>query len=105
MTECEILPRNRSVVVWRKNRLHSGTRKRVRTICEVLRELYRDAEARVDHVSMTRIDEAHDMAKRMQTRLEEYAGKARADIYLVRGDDGTEWLTKANYKQREKSRT
>jgi hypothetical protein len=43
-----------------------------RTICEVLRELYRDAELRADHVSMSRLNECHDMAKRMQRKLEEY---------------------------------
>jgi hypothetical protein len=43
----------------------------MRTICEVLRELYRDAEARADALSMARIDEAHDMAKRMDNRLRE----------------------------------
>ncbi len=43
----------------------------MRTICEVLRELYRDAEARSDALSMTRIDEAHDMAKRMEGRIRE----------------------------------
>jgi quinol monooxygenase YgiN len=45
----------------------------MRTICEVLREMYRDAEANGDHLNMQRIDEAHDMAKRMQKKLEEYA--------------------------------
>ena len=44
---------------------------RKRTICEVLRELYRDAEARGDALSMSRLDEAHDMAKRMDRRLHE----------------------------------
>jgi hypothetical protein len=46
-----------------------------RTICEVLRELYRDALARDDAKSMDRLDEAHDMAKRMAYRLEEYKEK------------------------------
>ena len=44
---------------------------RKRTICEVLRELYRDAEARGDALSMGRLDEAHDMAKRMHARIVE----------------------------------
>lgn len=47
-------------------------RKNARTICEVLRELYRDAETRGDAVSMARIDEAHDMAKRMWQKLLTY---------------------------------
>jgi hypothetical protein len=41
-----------------------------------LRELYRDAEARGDALSMAKLDEAHDMAKRMQKKLEEYAPRA-----------------------------
>lgn len=43
-----------------------------RTICEVLRELYRDARERGDAVAMDRCDEAHDMAKRMAHKLEWY---------------------------------
>jgi translation initiation factor IF-3 len=37
----------------------------------VLRELYRDAEARGDALSMVKLDEANDMAKRMHNRLVE----------------------------------
>jgi hypothetical protein len=37
----------------------------------VLRELYREAEARGDALSMAKLDEANDMAKRMQKRIEE----------------------------------
>ena len=40
-----------------------------RTICEVLRELYRDAEARGDRVSIDRLNEAYAMAKRMDAKL------------------------------------
>ena len=40
-----------------------------RTICEVLRELYRDAEARGDKVSIDRLNEAYAMAKRMDAKL------------------------------------
>jgi hypothetical protein len=63
-----------ALVVWRKHPINSRKKpKPIRTICEVLRELHRDAEARGDAISMTRLDEAHDMAKRMQRKLEEYA--------------------------------
>jgi len=62
-----------ALVVWRKHYIKPRKRKHIRTICEVLRELHRDAEARGDALSMTRIEEAHDMAKRMQRKLEEYA--------------------------------
>jgi hypothetical protein len=60
----------RALVVWRKN--YTKARKppkAFRTICEVLRELYRDAEARGDVLSMQRIDECTDMAKRMDSKL------------------------------------
>lgn len=62
-----------ALVVWRKHYIRPRRPpKSIRTICEVLRELYRDAEARKDAPSMTRISEAYDMAKRMQRKLEEY---------------------------------
>ena len=64
----------RALVVWRKH--YTKARKppkAFRTICEVLRELYRDAEARGDALSMTRLDECNDMAKRMDRKLREYA--------------------------------
>lgn len=41
----------------------------------MLRELYRDAEARGDAMSMHRIEEAHDCAKRMAYRLFELNGR------------------------------
>ena len=66
-----------ALVVWRKNPLNPRKPpKKLRTICEVLRELYREADARGDTLSMAKLDEAHDMAKRMQKKLEEYAPRA-----------------------------
>lgn len=66
-----------ALIVWRKNYIRGlKPPKPFRTICEVLRELYRDAEARGDALSMTRLDECNDMAKRMQRKLEEYNPKA-----------------------------
>ena len=63
----------RALVVWRKNYIkRTKPPKAFRTICEVLRELHHDAEARGDALSMTRIEECNDMAKRMQRKLEEY---------------------------------
>lgn len=38
----------------------------------MLRELYREAELRNDAPTMQRLDEAHDMAKRMQRKLMAY---------------------------------
>ena len=62
-----------ALIVWREHYIKPRKpRKAMRTICEVLRELYRDAERRGDALSMTRIEEAHDMAKRMQRRLQKY---------------------------------
>lgn len=71
------------LIVWRKHYIRpTKPPKKFRTICEVLRELYRDAETRGDALSMTRIDEAHDMAKRMQRKLEEYNSN---EPYIVPG--------------------
>jgi hypothetical protein len=98
----EPLPRDRSLVVWRKHQLKINKRKRVRTICEVLRELYRDAEQRQDHLTMTRLEEAHDMAKRMQAKLASYAGKSGDPIYLGRvADNEAQWMTKPEFKRHE----
>jgi hypothetical protein len=59
-----------ALVVWRKHPVNARkSPKSKRTICEVIRELYRDAEARGDALSMARLDEAHDMAKRMDRKL------------------------------------
>lgn len=59
----------RELVVWRKHYIKPGKVKKTRTICEVLRELYRDAQTRGDAISMDRLQECHDMAKRMQYKL------------------------------------
>ena len=65
-----------ALIVWRKHYIsHRKRPKKERTICEVLRELYRDAAERGDAVSMTRIEEAHDCAKRMAYRLFELNGR------------------------------
>jgi len=56
-----------------------------RTICEVLREIYRSASEREDTWTMQRCNEAHDMAKRMAHKLEDHAAQARRD---QQGDDG-----------------
>ena len=70
------------IVVWRKHPLKRGKPpKKMRTICEVLRELHRDAMARGDAISMTKLEECHDMAKRMQYKLFELQpDKMRKDI-------------------------
>jgi uncharacterized membrane protein (DUF106 family) len=58
-----------ALIVWRKHYIKTERKLKVRTVCEVLRELYRDAQARDDKISMVRLEEAHDMAKRMQMKL------------------------------------
>lgn len=59
-----------ALVVWREHRINRRKKpKPTRTICEVLRELYRHAETHDDKLSMALVDEAHDMAKRMHRRM------------------------------------
>lgn len=55
----------------------------MRTICEVLRELGRDAETRGDIAALTLILEATEMAKRMQRKLVAY-NEAERVTYAVR---------------------
>lgn len=71
-----------AVIVWRKHYLKRGKPpKKMRTICEVLRELHRDATERGDTLSMHKLEECHDMAKRMQYKLFELQpDKMRKDI-------------------------
>lgn len=64
-----------ALIVWRKHYVKWWKPPKPihkRTICEVLRELAREAEARGDTLSLHKIDEAHDMAKRMQRKLFHY---------------------------------
>lgn len=71
-----------ALVIWRKHYTKAKKPpKASRSICEVLRELYRDAEARSDALSMARIDEATDMAKRMDQKL----AKHREPFVLANG--------------------
>lgn len=83
-----------ALIVWRKHYIKPHRKLPVRTVCEVLRELYRDAEKRNDKLSMHRLEEAHDMAKRMQLKLFELQpGKRARHIWTVAGgrapfDDG-----------------
>lgn len=59
-----------ALVVWRKHRVKRNKPPQdKRTICEVIREMMRDAEARDDKLLIARLEEANDMAKRMDLRL------------------------------------
>lgn len=94
-----------ALVPWRQYPINPRKPKKVtRTVCEVLRELYRDAETRGDHLSMQRIDEAHDMAKRMDKRLQEYArtetSRARSEA-KARGKRMKEWSVFIGFEPRE----
>ncbi len=81
-----------ALVVWRKNYIKARKVKPIRTICEVLREMHRDAEAKGDALLLSRIDECYDMAKRMQRRLEVLKPGAP---YIVSGGGHAERQSKA----------
>jgi len=74
-----------AVVVWRKFPIERNKEPQpVRTICEVLRELDRDAKSRGDAISIQRIAECYDMAKRMHHRLLRYkADYMNTDGYVT----------------------
>lgn len=75
-----------ALIVWRKHYIKPKQKLHIRTVCEVLRELYRDAVARKDKISMVRLEEAHDMAKRMQLKLIELQpGKGRKAWTVAEG--------------------
>lgn len=80
----DTVPVGRRLVVRRLHQLRRRKPNPMRTICQVLRELHEDATARGDTVSMARIDEAFDMAKRMQYKLEQYRPGAP---YIVVGGE------------------
>lgn len=61
-----------ALVVYRKHhRIKPHKTVGIRTICEVLREMYRSAEEKSDAYMLTRIEEAYDLAKRMDAKLAE----------------------------------
>ncbi len=74
-----------ALIVWRKFPIEQNKAKKpIRTICEVLRELDRDAKARGDDISSQRIAECYDMAKRMHYRLVQYkADYMKNDGYIT----------------------
>lgn len=70
------------LIVWRRFPIKPRKPKKLdRTICEVLRELWRDAKERGDALSMQRLEEAHDMAKRMDRKLRAY--RAATDAHVL----------------------
>lgn len=94
----EPLPPNRSLIVWRKYYI-TDKRVKLRTICDIIRELHARAKARNDHVDMQRLDEAYDMANRMQNKLKFYSLKTKDRTSLTIDDVGTiVWLNKEEYK-------
>lgn len=99
----EPLPRNRSLVVWRKYRINNRFSKTIRTICDILRELHRDAEDRGDQRTADLIETAHDMAKRMQDKLKLYAYQHGGDVSLIVTEiDKIIWTSKQRIRKAEK---
>ena len=70
-----------ALVPYRKYHIKSDKIKKLRTICEVLREMKRSAEEKNDPWMMMRIDECYDMAKRMDRKLADY----KFGSYIVTG--------------------
>ena len=58
---------------------------RKRTICSVLDEIYRRIEGGHADEALVLLNEAHDMAKRMDRRLREYAAAAGNPSWVERG--------------------
>jgi hypothetical protein len=85
------IPAGKRIIVWRKHRVNAYRKRGFRTICEVLRELYRDADRRGDTLAMARAQEATDMAKRMQERLVHYSQHRET---LVNTESGMAWIEK-----------
>jgi hypothetical protein len=98
------LPRNRSLVLWRKNYINSEVRKYERTICDVIRELHRRAVERGDMVDQQMLETANEMANRMQDRLKVYSIRRKyKDSTLCVDEVGVMyWLAKEEYKRNEK---
>lgn len=106
------IPRSRAIIPWRKyyvrhNPAKGGrlVHKNVRTICEVIREIYSDARKRNDALMMEKCEEATDMAKRMQARLVHYSGLFKeGDVYLAKVNGERRWMTKNEFKEADKPR-
>jgi hypothetical protein len=98
------LPRSRSLVVWRKYKINNRIIKNIRTICDILRELHRDAEDRGDRRAADLVDTAHDMAQRMQDKLKYYAylHGGGGDKTIIRWDNKTLWISKRRLRKAEK---
>ena len=91
----DTVPQGQRLVVWRRtsHRVKPNRKRGLRTICEVLRELYREAQQREDTLAMARLEEATDMAKRMQARLTYYA---QGNVTLCSTEQGMVWVIKAS---------
>lgn len=100
------IPRNRSLIVWRKNYISGKTRKLAKTICDILQELYADAELRGDMPNMQRIETCNDMAKRMQDRLKFYSVRFKQAKGTMTVDDVGDiyWISKHEFQRADKRR-
>jgi len=77
-----------NLVVYKKHKIDPKNRKTIRTICEVLREIYHSADKRGDTFTMNKVGECYDMAKRMQYKLFEYQ-KNKSCLISIKNADGT----------------
>jgi hypothetical protein len=71
------VPHNRAVVVWRKHIVQARKIPKRKTICEVLRRLYKHAVENNDEYSQNLLTEAYDMGKRMDMKLHAYKHQNR----------------------------
>ncbi len=65
--------RTRAVIPYSKSGFHRDRHKTQITICENIRIMWRDADAKGDIVAMSRLEVIYDMAKRMDAKLKAYA--------------------------------
>lgn len=67
----------------------------------MIRELHARAKERGDPLDMQRLEEAYDMANRMQDKLKFYSLKTKDRTTITVDDVGTMvWLNKEEYKAR-----
>lgn len=71
----------------------------------MIRELHSRASERQDLLDMQRLEEAYDMANRMQNKLKFYSLKTKDPTSLTIDDAGViVWLNKEEYKARSRGK-
>lgn len=92
------IPKDRALIVWREYYVKGGRQTKLRTICEVLREIHRYSD---DPLIKSKVEEANEMAKRMQARLDFYAvkkGGGKSVHLAIDALNRIHWWTKEAYK-------